>query len=76
MGLNHSDRELLATIIKKFNNKPTGLSTLAAATGEDPNTIESVHEPYLLQLGLIERTPRGRIATSAGIAHLEDYITN
>ncbi len=70
LGLNHSDRELLDVIITKFNNNPVGLSTLAAATGEDASTIENVHEPYLLQLGLIERTPRGRIATPAAIAHL------
>jgi len=71
LGLNFSDRELLDVIISKFNNRPVGLSTLAAATGEDANTIENVHEPYLLQLGLIERTPRGRIATQAAIEHLK-----
>jgi len=71
LGLNFSDRELLEIIINKFNNNPVGLSTLAAATGEDANTIENVHEPYLLQLGLIERTPRGRIATPAAIEHLK-----
>ncbi len=70
LGLNHSDRELLDVIINKFNNNPVGLSTLAAATGEDANAIENVHEPYLLQLGLIERTPRGRIATQSAIDHL------
>ncbi len=70
LGLNHSDRELLDVIINKFNNKPVGLSTLAAATGEDASTIENVHEPYLLQMGLIERTPRGRIATQMAINHL------
>lgn len=75
LGLNHSDRELLDVIITKFNNNPVGLSTLAAATGEDASTIENVHEPYLLQLGLIERTPRGRIATSAGVTHLANHIT-
>ncbi len=70
LGLNHSDRELLDVIINKFNNGPVGLSTLAAATGEDANTIEEVHEPYLIQLGLLERTPRGRVATTAAIKHL------
>ena len=70
LGLNHSDRELLDVIINKFNNNPVGLSTLAAATGEDASTIENVHEPYLLQLGLIERTPRGRIATKRALEHL------
>ncbi|MCD5384401.1 MAG: Holliday junction branch migration DNA helicase RuvB [Candidatus Pacebacteria bacterium] len=72
LGLNHSDRELLDVIINKFNNGPVGLSTLAAATGEDADTIEEVHEPYLIQLGLLERTPRGRVATSAAIAHLNN----
>ncbi len=70
LGLNHSDRELLDIIINKFNNNPVGLSTLSAATGEDPHTIEHVHEPYLLQIGLIERTPRGRIATQRAVKHL------
>ncbi len=70
LGLNHSDRELLDIIINKFNGGPVGLSTLAAATGEDASTIENVHEPFLLQLGLIERTPRGRVATPAAIEHL------
>jgi len=70
LGLNHSDRELLDMIINTFNNGPVGLSTIAAATGEDATTIETVHEPYLLQLGLIERTPRGRIATPKAITHL------
>jgi Holliday junction DNA helicase RuvB len=70
LGLNHSDRELLDIIINKFNGGPVGLSTLAAATGEDASTIENVYEPFLLQLGLIERTPRGRVATPAAIEHL------
>ena len=70
LGLNHSDRELLDVIINKFSGGPVGLSTLAAATGEDADTIESVHEPYLIQLGLIERTPRGRVATQAAKDHL------
>jgi Holliday junction DNA helicase RuvB len=78
LGLNFSDRELLEIIIHKFNNGPVGLSTLAAATGEDASTIENVHEPYLLQLGLIERTPRGRMATQAAKEHLakneEKYV--
>lgn len=71
LGLNRLDRELLRTIIFKFGNKPVGLSTLSATTGEDANTIENVHEPYLLQLGLIERTPRGRVATDKAIKHLD-----
>lgn len=71
LGLNHADRALLRTIVETFEGGPVGLSTLAAATGEDPNTIENVHEPYLLQLGLLERTPRGRIATVKAVEHLK-----
>ncbi len=70
LGLNYSDRELLDIIINKFSGGPVGLSTLSAATGEDPDTIESVHEPYLIQLGLLERTPRGRMATQLAKEHL------
>ncbi len=70
LGLNHSDRELLDVIINKFSGGPVGLSTLSAATGEDADTIESVHEPYLIQLGLLERSPRGRVATQAAKEHL------
>ncbi len=70
LGLNYSDRELLDIIINKFSGGPVGLSTLSAATGEDPDTIESVHEPYLIQIGLLERTPRGRMATTLAKEHL------
>lgn len=70
LGLNASDRKLLETIITKFNGGPVGLTTLGAATGEEEGTIEDVVEPYLLQLGLIERTPRGRIATARAYEHL------
>ncbi len=70
LGLNASDRKLLETIISKFNGGPVGLTTLGAATGEEEGTIEDVVEPYLLQLGLIERTPRGRIATARAYEHL------
>ncbi|HXV33437.1 MAG TPA: Holliday junction branch migration DNA helicase RuvB [Gaiellaceae bacterium] len=65
-GLERADRELLAAIAHKFDGGPVGLSTLAVALGEEPDTIEDVYEPYLLQLGLIQRTPRGRIVTEAG----------
>jgi Holliday junction DNA helicase RuvB len=65
-GLERIDRELLATIVDKFGGGPVGLSTLAVALGEEPHTIEDVYEPYLLQLGLIQRTPRGRTATERG----------
>jgi Holliday junction DNA helicase RuvB len=65
-GLERADRELLAAIAHKFDGGPVGLSTLAVALGEEPDTIEDVYEPYLLQLGLIQRTPRGRVVTEAG----------
>jgi Holliday junction DNA helicase RuvB len=69
-GLERLDRELLATILHKFDGGPVGLSTLAVTLGEEPDTIEDVYEPYLLQLGLIQRTPRGRIVTKLGRAHV------
>jgi Holliday junction DNA helicase RuvB len=65
-GLERADRELLGAIAHKFDGGPVGLSTLAVALGEEPDTIEDVYEPYLLQLGLIQRTPRGRVVTEAG----------
>src|SRR5207237_8299806 len=69
-GLEHLDRELLRTIAHKFDGGPVGLSTLAVSLGEEPDTIEDVSEPYLLQLGLLQRTPRGRVVTRAGRAHI------
>jgi Holliday junction DNA helicase RuvB len=69
-GLEHTDRELLRAIVERFDGGPVGLSTLAVALGEEPDTIEDVYEPYLLQLGFIQRTNRGRIVTKAGLAHL------
>jgi holliday junction DNA helicase RuvB len=69
-GLERIDRELLSAIVRKFDGGPVGLSTLAVALGEEPDTIEDVYEPYLLQLGLIQRTPRGRIVTKLGRAHV------
>jgi Holliday junction DNA helicase RuvB len=65
-GLERIDRELLETILLKFGGGPVGLSTLAVALGEEQDTIEDVYEPYLLQLGFIQRTPRGRIVTELG----------
>ena len=65
-GLERTDRSLLSAIAHKFGGGPVGLSTLAVALGEEPETIEDVYEPYLLQLGLIQRTPRGRILTDLG----------
>ena len=70
VGLERIDRELLHAITGKFGGGPVGLSTLAVALGEEPETIEDVYEPYLLQLGFIQRTPRGRIVTELGRAHL------
>ena len=69
-GLERIDRELLATILHKFGGGPVGLSTLAVTLGEEPDTIEDVYEPYLLQLGLIQRTARGRIVTERGRSHV------
>jgi len=70
LGLDAVDRNLLHTIVGKFGGGPVGLDTLAATIGEDPSTIEDVCEPFLLQLGFLNRTPRGRVATSAVYRHL------
>ncbi len=70
LGLDNNDRILLTTIIQKFSGGPVGLETLAAALGEDAGTLEDVYEPYLLMNGLINRTPRGRVATEAAYRHL------
>lgn len=69
-GLDYTDRKILETIIKKFGGGPVGLDTLSATTGEEAVTIEDVYEPYLMQLGFIDRTPRGRIATALAYKHL------
>jgi holliday junction DNA helicase RuvB len=69
-GLERMDRDLLGTILGKFGGGPVGLSTLAVALGEERDTIEDVYEPYLLQLGFIQRTPRGRIITELGREHV------
>lgn len=71
MGLTHSDRSILDAIIKKFKGGPVGLNTLAASLSEEEATIEEFNEPYLLQIGFIERTPRGRIVTDAAYKHLD-----
>ncbi len=70
LGLDRLDREILGAICRRFDGGPVGLSTLAVAVGEEADTIEDVYEPYLLQQGLIKRTPRGRVATAAAFRHL------
>jgi holliday junction DNA helicase RuvB len=69
-GLDRLDRDILRAVCEKFAGGPVGLSTLAVAVGEEPDTIEDVYEPYLLQQGLLMRTPRGRVATRAAFRHL------
>jgi Holliday junction DNA helicase RuvB len=70
-GLNASDRSLLMTIAQKFGGGPVGLNTLAASLSEEEATIEEFNEPYLLQIGFIERTPRGRVLTKLGYKHFD-----
>ena len=70
LGLDNNDRAILLTIIQKFSGGPVGLDTLAAALGEDAGTLEDVYEPYLLMNGLLNRTPRGRMATELAYHHL------
>ena len=70
LGLGTTDRKILSTMVEKFQGGPVGLSTIAAAISEEEATIEEVNEPYLLQEGLIERTPRGRVVTNRGYMHL------
>jgi Holliday junction DNA helicase RuvB len=70
LGLDQNDRTYLMTIIEKFNGGPVGVETLAASLGEDSGTIEDVYEPYLLMNGLINRTPRGRVATPNAYKYL------
>lgn len=77
LGLSQPDRHMLTILIEKFGGGPVGLSTIAAATSEEQATIEEVYEPYLLKLGLLERTPRGRTATKKAYEHLGfDYPKN
>jgi holliday junction DNA helicase RuvB len=75
-GLERTDRELLGAIVHKFSGGPVGLSTLAVALGEEPDTIEDVYEPYLLRLGFLQRTPRGRVVTELGREHVGSVKTN
>jgi Holliday junction DNA helicase RuvB len=70
LGLDRLDHSVLRTIVEKFGGGPVGLSTLAAAVGEEPDTVEEVVEPYLMQLGFLKRTPRGRVGTERALRHL------
>lgn len=69
LGLDHIDHKLLKGIIEKFRGGPVGLETIAATIGEEAHTIEDVYEPYLLQVGFLQRTPRGRMATQLVYEH-------
>jgi len=70
-GLDEIDRKILTTIVEKFDGGPVGLATLAASVGEDPGTVEEIYEPYLLQIGFLDRTPRGRRSTRRASQHLK-----
>ncbi|MCD5381609.1 MAG: Holliday junction branch migration DNA helicase RuvB [Candidatus Pacebacteria bacterium] len=74
LGLNQPDRSVLEIIANKFNGGPVGLNTIAAATGEEPSTIEDVIEPYLIRHGLLERTPRGRMVSPDAYTHLQNNL--
>ena len=70
LGLDNIDRKILETIVLKYGGRPVGIETLAATIGEEVETIEDVYEPYLMQIGFIARTPRGRVATPLAYQHL------
>ena len=76
LGLDVIDRKVMLAIIKKFSGGPVGLETLASSTGEDAITIEDVYEPYLLQLGFIARTPRGRVALAKAYEHFGEELSD
>ena len=76
LGLDHGDRKILNAIIETFGGGPVGLSTLAAAVAEEMETLETVHEPYLLQIGFLERTPKGRCVTPRAREHLGVPVVN
>lgn len=76
LGLDALDRKILRLLIEKFNGGPVGLNTIAAATAEEIDTIEDVYEPYLLQIGFLQRTPRGRVATPLAYEHLGVSLVN
>lgn len=69
LGLDNTDRQIMETLIHSFGGGPVGLETLAVSIGEDAGTLEDVYEPYLVQTGLLQRTPRGRAATDAAYRH-------
>jgi len=69
-GLDKVDRAILDAVCRRFGGGPVGLSTLAISVGEEPETVEDVYEPFLLQLGMLKRTPRGRMATPTAWAHV------
>ena len=70
LGLDKVDRAILDALCRRFDGRPVGLVTLAQCVGEEPDTVEDAYEPYLLQQGLLQRTPRGRMATPRAFAHL------
>ena len=70
LGLEPLDRRILETLILKFRGGPVGLDTIATSVAEEPETVEDVHEPFLMQTGLVARTPRGRVATELAYRHL------
>ena len=74
LGLDPADRNMLSLMLENYGDRPVGLTTIAALTGDEPTTIEDYYEPYLLQLGLLERTPRGRLVTEKGKRHLKNMI--
>jgi Holliday junction DNA helicase RuvB len=70
MGLDSIDHKMLRSMIQNYGGRPVGLDTIAASIGEESQTIEDVYEPYLMQIGFLQRTPRGRIVTAAAYRHL------
>ena len=76
LGLDHIDRKLLMGMIEKFGGGPVGIDTISATIGEESHTIEDVYEPYLLQIGFIQRTPRGRIVTPDVYSHFKMEVPN
>ena len=74
LGLDYTDKRIILTMIDRFGGKPVGLDTLAASTGEEATTIEDVYEPYLLQIGFIARTPRGRVCLAKAYEHYDRKI--